>query len=224
MKKLPILFAIALFALFFASCSSNGDDSFNNHNGSAAGCFEDTEQIINDETGEPFTGGGKVYMAEKRTSTGELILTEETMLLVGTMNNGIITFNCPKNVNSHFLRRIGNNVPAGVSVEPLDVEGWLYSSSLRLIDDNGTYIGDIEYGKQNGSEIYAIRYAYFSKEVKINGNDSRNFPQEYTSWEIDAKKGWNKILLQVQEDEEQYNYFLTTDLSKAPNGLQWILF
>jgi len=228
MKKLFIVFAVALFALFFASCSSNGDDptpstsSNSQGNGDAAGCFETSGQLIDEKTGQPYTGGGKVYIAEKFSNGGNLILTEEDMIFIGTMNDGIITFNCPENVDSRFLMEV--KAAPGVEVEPLGVEALLYTEAFRLIGSNGEHIGNIRYKKQNDPEFYTITYGYFSEEVKINGEYHSEHGDGY-KLEMDAKKGWNKIYALITDlGDEYYSVFETTDLGKAPDGLEWTIY
>jgi len=223
MKNLPIIFATVLLALFFASCTSNGDEPSSTSSDSQGNISSDSQgnmsgQVINRETQKPYTGSGKIYMADEYSSRGNLILTEETMLLVGTMDNGKITFNLPENVDSRFLRKI-DNAPSGMNVEPLGVEVLFYTSAFRLIDNGRNHIGNVMYGKLGRDENHIISYCYFSKDGKISGivHDEEGMAVKY---EIDAKKGWNKFYMQFDED----SYVLTTtDLSKAPKGLEWII-
>jgi len=212
MKNL-LLLVIALLALVFASCSSGGDDPPPN-----AGDFEMSGQAIDVETQKPYTGSGKIYMADEYSSRGSLILTEETMLLVGTMDNGKITFKLPENVDSRFLIKI-DNMPSGIKIEPLGVEVLFYTGAFRLIDDSGNHIGNIRYGKENNDEYHFISYCYFSKDAKINGimNDEEGMVVKY---EIDAKKGWNKFYMLFEENSSM---LATTDLSKAPKELMWLI-
>jgi hypothetical protein len=219
MKKIPVLFATALFALLSFSCSSdNGDDHA--EQGQVI-----SEQVYHYRTQNPYTGSGKVYMGDKKDGNGKFILTEENMLLVGTVNNGKITINLPKSVDSRFMEKI-ESVPAGMNVnfEPFGVEMWFYTESLRLIDNNGNYIGDIDYMKIDidSNKIYNVSYMYFSEAMKING--LREEENETIEYEIDAKKGWNKIYWEVSVDTNTrfVSAFLTTDLSDVPDGLMWL--
>jgi hypothetical protein len=210
------------------SCSSGGDDPPRNQ-GDIEG-FENPGQIINAETQEPYTGSGKIYMAEEREShTGNLILTEETMLLVGTMNNGEITFNLPQTVDSHFLMK-ANNTSAEISVNPSDVEAWFYLDAYRLIDNSGKHIDNIIYAKESSNGNDRISYSYFSKDAKITGMHTRkldSWTTEKYKYEINAKKGWNKIYQSVNRESisangETVSIFITTDMSKVPDGLAWM--
>jgi len=222
MKKLLILFAIALFALLFASCSDNSGDpsptSPNSQgNGNAAGCFEGSEQIIEKHTRRPYMANGNVYMADKRDNLGQPILTEESMLLVGKVNNGKITFNCPENVDSNFLMELREK--PGREVEPLGVKAWFYTDPFRLIK-NGDYIGDIRYEKRPAREFHEITYIYSTSDFKASGWEGS------MELEINAKKGWNKTYYYMREDlqsEDRFSGFATTDLSEVPDGLEWVI-
>jgi hypothetical protein len=223
MKKI-LFFAAALFALFSASCSSNGNEPPDSSNSqvnvqSNTGCFETAGQIIDRDTKKPYTGNGKVYLVEEREKhTGKLILTDETMLLVGTVDNGKITFNCPSSVDSRFLTKSDKAPPKGMTIEPLNVEGWFYSSPFRLMDNSNKYIGDLWYAKIDDTESHLISIMYFSKDVKINGieNDGEG---GITNFKINAKKGWNRYYRIIDESDSGT---ITTDLSKVPDGLEWI--
>jgi hypothetical protein len=219
MNKL-FLFFVVFSIVFSISCSSDDNgDSPNLHNQ----LYELGHEVYDYETSEPYTGsGGKVYMAEERTSQGELMLTEETMLLVGSVNNGEIILNFPQSVDSRFLMVVGNS-SEGFRAEPPDAQVWFYTSSLRLIDDSGEYIGDIEYAKIiDNKEFHSISYLYTSKDLIIEGVQK---PQENevnginAEFKINAKKGWNKIYRYVNH-KSKYG-LLTADLSKVPNGLEW---
>jgi len=214
-----VLLAIALLALFFASCTSGGDDGTPSSSGSQgdAGDFENPGQIADVEA------QGKIYMVEKRDSKGNLILTEETMLLIGAMKNGQIILDLPKTVDSRFLTKI-DNAPSGLKVEPLGIEALFYSDPFRLIDDSGNHIGNIWYAKtnSNGDEDHLISYCYFSEDVKISGWEGTGEGEgTATEYEINAKKGWNKIYILRNRTSE--SGFVTTDLSKVPGGLEWVL-
>jgi len=134
------------------------------------------------------------------------------------MKNGEITFDLPKNVDSHFLRKI-DSAPSGMKIEPLGVEVWLYTDAFRLIDNGGNYIGNVWYEKENNYEYHWISYCYFSKDAKINGI---TYDEDEMSviYEIDAKKGWNKFYMLYKENSSM---LITTDLSKVPDGLKWIV-
>jgi hypothetical protein len=226
MKKFLVFFATALLvALLSASCS--GDDSQSNNELPSSdsqgnvGCFEDSGQLI-DINGVPYMGSGKVYFADERDSDGQPILTEETMLLTGTVNNGIITLNCPPSVDSRFLMEV--TAHPGIEAEPLGGEIWSYTDPLRLIDNSGNHIGDIRYEKRIEKELFAmeyhiISYLYSSGNLRMSGSEGDGS----LTIEIDAKKGWNKIYLYMDIDEDYDSGFMTTDLSKAPDGLAWVI-
>ena len=217
MKKFPIFLATALAMVFYASCSGDGNSpSGNENNGSQAA--ENGQAYNNDDTEKPYIGNAKIYMIKNRYLLDAGILDEETMLEVGTMNNGEITLAFPKNVDSRFLQKI-NSAPAGIDFEPLSAEMWFYTDPLILIDNNENHIGNLEYIKViDDKKAHRITYFYFSEKAKFNGffqNGTRT-----AEYRIDAKKGFNKVYSYIDEDKEAY---FTTDLSKVPDGLMWLV-
>ncbi|MDR1812813.1 MAG: hypothetical protein LBQ87_08305 [Candidatus Fibromonas sp.] len=220
MKKIPILLATALAMVFYASCSGDGDSpsSGNGNNGSQAA--ENGQVYDNNDTEKPYTGNAKIYMADKRDrNTGRPILTGETMLEIGTMSNGEITLDLPENVDSRYLREI-DFAPKGLNVVPLGTEIWFYMDPLRLVN-NGEHIGDLEYVKiVDQKEYHKISYWYFSQNTIVNG--TVNEGENTLKYNINAEKGWNKVYLHINAIKEEV--YVTTDLSKVPDGLMWLFF
>jgi len=228
MKKLPILLATALLALFSTSCSSGGNDpssissssqnnvSSGSQSNAGDGDFENSGQTTDMETEKPYTGNGKIYLAEKRDK-GQLILTAETMLEAGVMSDGKITFALPENVDSRFLTKI-DDIPSGMEVKPLGVEVWFYNEPFRLLS-NGKHIGDLEYIKiLNDGTYHKISYWYFSKNTSINGYVDEMGGMEY---KIEAKKSWNKVYVKVNTNTG--SSYVTTNLNEVPDGLAWLM-
>ncbi len=204
MKHSLFSLSVALLAPLCVSCSGDGGNPTSNS------LAENGQVVINDdnEVGNPYAGSGKIYMAEERNSSGQLVLTEDAMLEVGTMSNGEIYLDLPANVDSRFLSKL-ESVPAGLDIEPLGAEVWFYTNPLRLLN-NGQHIGNLDYTKiQNDGTYHVIRYWYFSKATRISGLE----------YKIEAKKGWNKIYTRGTNDESTH----TTDLSKVPDGLNWLI-
>ncbi|MDR2580539.1 MAG: hypothetical protein LBC85_06045 [Fibromonadaceae bacterium] len=214
MKKVPkmrkfLFFAIALLALLFVSCLE----------GVEANCSLERPELACDViSGKIYAGSGKIYM----TMDGYYLnqsqpISTERALEVGTIKNGKITFTLPENVDSHFLK------PAGIYAEPSDVEVWLYKRQLRLVNNKGMYVGDlINRAGIDENEYHRILYWYFSEDVKINqfyyNLETETF--DICAYDIDAKKGWNKVhLYEILREIPCY----TTDLSKVPDNSIWLL-
>jgi hypothetical protein len=215
------LVVVPLFALIL-SCSSEPDENppSNGAYGSQAMENGPVYQRENDEQyiGEDLT----IYLADERNKQGQPILTEETMLMAGTMSNGEVSLRLPNFVDSRFLQKI-NSAPEGLSVKPLGVEIWFYTDPLRLINNDGSHIGNLRYFKiVSEIESHIVYYWYFSKATKING--TRTTENSRDEYKIDAKQGWNKVYTHLKfptnRSDETY---ITTDLSKVPSGLKWII-
>jgi len=228
------LFFSLSVALFYVSCSSSGDSneptfsssyygsissSSNGENGGSLA--ENGQAVIPNEDGEaekPYKNNGKIYLADKHDhSNGQPILTDSTMVEAGIMSNGEITLALPTNIDSRFLTKI-KSAPAGLNVEPLDVEVWFYTDPFRFLS-NGKHIGNLEYMKKTNDGIYhKISYFYFSKDTEIKGFASEGGGIEYR---IKAKEGWNKVYLKMNTEDE--SVYMSTDLSEVPDGLAWFV-
>jgi hypothetical protein len=219
MKKLLLSLSVALLY----SCSTDGGTdtpSSSSGAGNNGALAENGQAIIYDENGKsetPYKGSGKIYLADMYDGR-ELILTAETMLEAGNMSNGKIIFALPENVNSRFLVKFDSaaaaDIPDTLIIEPIGMEFWAYTEPFRLVS-NGKHIGDLQCRKMTEDELHVISYYYFSTNAKIKGEDIG------IEYKIEAKKGWNKIYINVNLNNK--NQYVTTDLSKAPDGLMWLI-
>jgi hypothetical protein len=200
--------------MFFVSCSSGGGG------GSGDPVTLTGEQLYNAETKNPYTGSGKIYMMERRGSNdGKPILTEDNMLLFGTVNNGKINLSFPSNVPSHFLQSFEDApepLPPGMSIEPLSVKVWIYVNPLYLVGNDGKLIGFID-ALNGGEETDRIAYWYYSENASMSGA----LGSEGTELQIDAERGWNKVHWIFDKTAERL--LVTTDLSNVPEDLMWML-
>ncbi|MDR2581959.1 MAG: hypothetical protein LBC75_00580 [Fibromonadaceae bacterium] len=218
MKK---LFFSLVVALFYLSCSNGGGGSTSSSsNGGNGSSLAENQVMIPNENGEaekPYKNSGKIYLADVRNhSNGQPILTDSTIVEAGTIINGDVVLTLPTNIDSRFLKKM-ESAPAGLNVEPLGVEIWFYTDPFRLLS-NGKHTGNLEYAKKSNGVYHRIVYWYFSKDAKINGSNGEGGGIEY---KIEAKKYWNKIYFKMDiEDESAY---ITTDLSKVPDGLAWLI-
>jgi len=218
------ILTVVLLTLVCLSCSSNQNDENTPSSGSGNGSYgsqaAENGQTYQYEDETKYTRGDlTIYMADKRNpANGQPILTEETMLFAGTMSNGEISLVLPQNVDSRFLTKI-DKVPPDMEVKPLGVEVWFNTDPLRLIDNNGEHIGDLRYVKKTSdTEYHFVYYWYFSENTKINGTTGK------TEYKIEATKGWKKIYhrAKILADQSSESY-ITTDLSKVPDGLKWLV-
>jgi hypothetical protein len=235
MKKLSVFLAVALFAMFFASCSSeeevcggdNDNGSSSSYGGSSSsgtsggGNVTTGDQLYNAETERPYTGSGKVYMMERRGGNdGRPILTEDNMLLVGTVNNGKINLDFPQNAPSHFLQSFEDApMPAELNIEPLSAKFWFYVNPLYLVGNNGNLIGFTELAKEGEYQAHRISYWYFSEKTSISGI----LEGEIDEFDIDTEGGWSEIYWDIGKTPTSIQSVrITTDLSNVPEDLKWL--
>jgi len=150
----------------------------------------------------------------------ERTLERKLMFEVGTISNGKVSLDLPKKVDSH-LSKI-DEVLYDVEINPLGVEALFHANPLMLMDNSGKHIGNLRYyEKASDTEYHSVYYWYFSENVQINSTAEWYDENEY---KIDAKKGWNKIYARTEliSNQSTKSYF-TTDLSKIPAGLKWIV-
>jgi len=219
MKNL-FIFLMALSLIITTSCSSdNNGESPSGGNGTYGTQAAENGQVYQKDDAKYTREDLTIYMAQERDQNGHLMLTEETMFEVGTISNGEVSLALPKNVDSRFLTKIDKLSP-GVEIKPLGVEAFLYLDKLRLIDNSGKHIGNLVYCKiASDTEYHCVYYGYFLENLKISG--TTQYKDEY---KIDAKEGWNKIYVRNKQLADQSSEsYITTDLSKVPDGLKWIV-
>ena len=230
MKKYFLLLAAGLLL----SCSS--DDSNDDNGGSSV--IEETAQVYKYDDDNPTatpkeksTISGKVYMVEERDKNGNFIYADSTMLEIGKVENGMLTLNLPKEVDSRFLRKFSPNVtdstpiPPGLTIKPLDAEVLFYTDRLHIINestemedarnDNLFYV-KFEAKNDTITEFHRITYIYSSKNLEYSGTvDDDEF-------RINAKKGWNKVYWRSNSNKDKtYRDYITTNINEAPAGLVW---
>jgi hypothetical protein len=211
MKK-KLLFVVVLLALLFTSCLE----------GTEADCSLERPELACDvRTGKLYAGSGRIYMTMDgyHLNQNQPISTERA-LEVGVVKNGKIAFVMPESVDSRFLK------PAGIYAKPSDAEVWLYKEPLKLVNNKGIYVGDlINRAAAGESEYHRFLYWYFSEDAKINefyyNFEAGTFDiTDICRYDIDAKKGWNKVHLSGEIFQGIPCY--TTDLSKVPDNSIWL--
>jgi len=214
MKKYPF-FIIALFVLSFISCEPpycNCPDRYL------------PEFQVYENSGDIYDGRGAIFMSDSNISADKPILIE-TMLTVGEVWNTGLYLGLPENVDSLFLAKLDTNTSPGMYTEPKDVEVWFYEKPLIFVQyqyyqETYMYLGDLEYRMIDENKIHKIFYWYFSKNAKIKYFNYNSETETYEcGYNIDAKKGWNKVYFYKNITNGRTCY--TTTLSRVPDGLKW---
>jgi hypothetical protein len=205
MKNLSVFLAVALFAMLFASCTSTDDIADHLPAPKGSSCWDGEAGQLYTNSLALYKGNGKVYMGDN--------------FEVGTVNNGKIAFNFPQIVDTNFLQRY-YSIPSKSNVNPEGAQIWAYTQALRLIDDNGEYVGEI----RNIMNIMPVQYNascwYFSEETEMNGYQENEEDGTRIEFAINSKKGWNKIYISFFEESD--NSVMATGLS-VPEEFMWVL-
>jgi hypothetical protein len=142
----------------------------------------------------------------------------EVIGTAGTVTNGKLTLSLPSSVPDRYLgpgSYLTEQMP-GVAITPANVQ---ISFDVDFIFD------DSSIGLEKGSENtrYRILYWYFSKGAEITGtfsNTNRGYTQTY---DVSAKAGWNRLYRSITESGNTETSTITTDLSKIPSDLRWVI-
>ena len=213
-----IIFTFALLALLFASCSENVDG--NDYDDIK---YNQNIYLFKRDDFELYKGSGKIYMRDYNADPYRE--NPENMLEVGIVNNGKITISFPKTIDSRFLT---TKLNSEFDTEPEDVETLFYKASFMLMDNNGNYVGDLDYSSAAGIDSRSgIQFWYFSEDAKLKDEDVPIYVSPGVAYispkafdRIDAKKGWNKIYWANQSG--YYSYSILSENSYGPPVSWWI--
>ena len=107
-----------------------------------------------------------------------------------------------------------------VKVTPSDV--LIFGAGLFVFDGE-TVMGELTYMKRTDYSQDAIRYMYFSKAASITGTYTTDEEFDEESYKrifaINAKRGWNRVWVHIEERPETSTRSLRTEGS--PSGLLW---
>ncbi|MDR2053904.1 MAG: hypothetical protein LBP80_10875 [Treponema sp.] len=176
-----------------------------------------------------FTGSGTVNLASWDDSAKDYVVIAQA----GTVTDGKLTLNMPKTLDDKYLYSLGEMMPDGVTVSPADVKSrqevniYIYYEESRI---NGLYYGDL-----SGTAGYRVQYMYFSKAATIKG--SYEYPYETdrdgnavttvrNNLDISVKAGWNLVYTSMtmpNKTNTTGTATTTTDLSKMPSTLKWLI-
>jgi len=186
--KFVLRLAISIALAFTFSCSSGGgsggDDPDNGGNGQGVS-FNENSQIYNTD-GSIYKGSGVIEINSGNDCSGDC---EWDHIRVGSVASGIVNLNLPPTIPDEYLTNFRRYCADYLQ----DLK--IYFVEPVLTNSNGNYIGELVIrDKQNVEE--GITYTYFSKSEKINCNsneDDFNHLGFNYNFNIDVKKGWNKI-------------------------------
>jgi hypothetical protein len=193
-----LLAAGILLALVFTfSCTSDGNSNGSGGSsvtGGADGGGNQFSQIYNgyyDEDdvyhiGAPYTGGGIIEIASSigcgSSSNEGNGGCEWNGLKAGSVTNGIVKLELPKNVPEEYLEE---DFFGSCSAPLKDIK--VFGVIFVLTNSNKEYLGELRIRYMDKQIREEIMYLYFSKAVKGKTTcDDIEF-------DIDAKAGWNKL-------------------------------
>ena len=227
--SMKIIWLSIFISFFLIGCndSINGNDDTNNLN-----LPEKNVQIYNKNDGTLFTGNGVVNATIIPQNS------ERWVVQAGTITNGILNFSFPTTISNEKLEPfLGTYDHPNASNIPENTRFCGTLSTLRypfiVYNSIGGKLGELKYKKtiMNGNEYVedAVYYWYFNQDVKISGffifpefTSSENLQMNHTeNYQINAKKGWNRIYVHQTEVNKNIVIIYRTDLTNIPNDLKW---
>jgi hypothetical protein len=205
---LGILALALVFGLVLTGCNLNDDD------GSSVEPVPESNAQVYWMDGKANTGNetvNLVYWAEG-SDVPQVIGT------AGTVTNGKLTLSLPPSVAEQYLDSGSywmEQLP-GVTITPSDVQ-------IRF--DVDFLFDDAIIGFEKGSDntTYRVLYYYFSKEATITGTVSNTNGSDTRTYNVSAKAGWNWLYRSSTKSGNTRTTTITTDLSKIPSGLRWVI-
>ena len=92
-----------------------------------------------------------------------------------------------------------------------------------VYNSSGEKSGELTYGKiiktDSGYIGDVIYFFYFNQDVTISG--SFTFPPSTENYQINAKKGWNRIYIHETNVNNNILSIFSTDLKNVPSDLKW---
>jgi len=167
------VFSAVAFAMFFA-CSSGLDD---NNNG--GGLSENFPIYLGSSK---YLGDGVIRM--------ELWNNERRSyeyIDIGTVKNGIGTFNLPGNVSDKYLGELQEMFESSVSAIPRDAKATL--TFFYVISGNEAFW--LEARNESETEYDFLDYYYFSQIATVTGNE--NYYGTEFQYNMNAHRGWNVV-------------------------------
>jgi len=209
--KLALLAAFLIALAFTFSCSSGGDNGDGGGTSSPSGGgssspsgggipFDENSQIYKSGSDAPYTGSGIIVinLDSEDDFEGEIEL--------GSVTDGIVNLKLPSTIPDEWLTAY----PAAACTESPSGLKYFGRNSFTLTGEDYGRLR-ITYQDKDKQIRQDIQYVYFSKAGKITCNDEKR--NRITN--INAKVGWNKIYMVVEND----NVTISTDniLTKKVN-------
>ncbi len=214
MKKIIIIIAVCIL---FTSCSENLSPNFNTE--------ENLLIIGNIENISTNNSFNKIYSYYTNVSDSIALIDECTI----TQNGDFNLFMPPPTV-SQFRMYSPYNYNSG---------GTVFVDSISFSKDS-VFFADIKFRVSNPDNIhfyvnnlnldnpvqfsigdFVISYYYFAEPCKINGYYKREYAQSdtiVTKYNLEVKKGWNKIITTLVKKYNAYNGYVEWDVSNSFNN------
>jgi len=207
-----LLAAIFGFALTFTfSCSSDDDTGGGDGQG---GSFNENSQVYNRNGRSIYKGNGIV------DAYGGMTCDDyedcEWHVKVGSVTNGVVNLELDKAVPAdEYLKDFLDGEQRSCTSYPENIK--IFGEEFVLTNGNGNIIGGLMIYYEDEQVIESIFYAYFSKDGKIACNSSKRI------WNLDVKKGWNKIYLHRYNNKGGIREYSTNNILTIEKKLKWII-
>jgi hypothetical protein len=231
MKKLSVFLAVALFAMFFVSCSSGGGGGSDDGNGSSSSGGTSNggsgassvdvsglpTQLYLDMEDEEYNGNGDI-----------IIVYDSDTLSAGEIKNGKVVLNLP-DLNSEYLREMPspcddeNITSCNFTLSPNDLTSRIAAFKVLIPGKTCHYL---RLYVPEGSAKGEADFTYFSKAGRMEGTYTIPEDDEGYTWvvtmNVNFSQGWSISWVTHNVAGNTVNTLISTNTTQAvKNSVRW---
>ena len=211
-----------LICLFLLGCNDSIDENDGTGN---LNLPEKNVQIYNKGDGSLFSGNGVVNATIYPWNRENIWIVQ-----AGAISNGKLNFSFPSNIPNEKLESFwGEYEHPNALITPVNTKFCGTISTFRfpfiVYNSIGVKLGELKYGKiimtDTGFIGDTVYYFYFNQNSTVSGFFSFPETNETENYQINAKKGWNRIYIHSTWVNNNGLTTFTTDSKNIPNDLKW---
>jgi len=209
MKKIR-LFGLPIIMVLFWACSSGTDTDFWTYKSGMQAYISDTKEFTEDATLKVSSDGVSI-------DAGKIV-------------KGKVYLELPKTLDASYLTTSDD----GTIPPTTTCSAWFFSPDV-IVD--GKVIGNLQFSKDiwvEGwdveKELNQMSFRYYSNDCTVTRKSTGQWKSVtiQMEWNLKMKKGWNAILgigtYDKNVDPKNATRLFTSDLSKAPADMKWVIY
>lgn len=118
------------------------------------------------------------------------------------------SFSFPKTLDNSYLTPASEDLSENLEVSDRDVKVFEVEEFIAF-DEDGDELFELEYSYiDNNIEVYGI-WIYCDRNVTIKGEEIDEDDNAVQEYDLNLKKGWNMMYMQIIEEDDTYTYIHT---------------